>query len=229
MNIDNVIAFWRPSLIILMHREQRTLYFLGTLNLLKRSLITLGTYFWWLYFFVLILLSVESVTFCESILLKIVFLKLFLLLSALMLYASVMSLRPSVEIKNYAYFYHYRKAVLVTLVLSFTVHSFLLIPVTLMTLFFLDTSMTFNSMVFSVKRSMFMITKCLPVFLLITCLSVLFSFGLSMIEIQHYTIVTHVIALLINVIRLIGILLIQALVTVYYLKLKHEQFNLFFE
>jgi len=218
MTSTNIFAFWKTSLQVFTNPDQRKNFILGTLSLLRRGVITLMKLFWWL-----------PIIYVASLTLPTLNLLFFLSINTVTFYLMIMSLRPSTEIKNYAYFYRYAKALLIMLGVNLCIvlvptASLLLAPEILFLLFYLESDLSMNSALLSVKKAFSVLLFCFPTLMF---LCVPYSVMSAIILILLYKGPLGLI--LFAPLQFLLSFLVLAATTTYYLKLKHEHYNLFFE
>lgn len=214
------INFWKTSLQIFTHCDQRRNFVLGSLNLLRKGVITLVTKFWW-FALTLILFYVLPLP-------EIVRLVMSIILEPLLFSLVLISIRPSIEPKNYRYYLSYWKIFALALVITALVPiHFLFIPTKI--LFFLllaDSDQSPNDIVQSLLKACKITLYTLPSLALLL-LPLIILQCVALFILFHPNFASFLTYVFLHTI--ISCFFLNAVYTTLYVKLKHEQYNLFFK
>ncbi|MFH1832369.1 MAG: hypothetical protein ABH827_06235 [bacterium] len=255
MALKAQISHWRESLQILSKKES-SLFFLATLNNYQRSLKILCTNFWWqLLLFVgfKVLANDYALLFRSntkfSLILRSIWIGGFTVASLYILFLFILTVRPSIEAKNYDYFSQYQQYLwgffaLYTLMSVFQLH-FLFPFIVLATYIFTDLDGTIKYFGQALKKSLTFCWHFLPIIIIFFCLYFVSIILFDKIEaiIQHnvqfyYEATTigfiknifylGILPLCTTLIMLIFKFFFVTMLGMYYIKIKHQYHSLLF-
>ena len=247
MESSTLISLWKESLGLL-HWSTSKLLFLASLNTFVRATKLIVKYFWWLTIAIIAFnigalykgtgLFHQAALYGSIILLDIYF------------FYFLLAVRPSVENKDFCYFFRYYPALIVfmlsalpyafnvsnspiTSLLCSLIGHLIFICMNYSTFFFLDSDLSLNALIPSIKRGFLLVWSFFPgiiIFnLIIFSISIVFSFIVGLLG----TLLVYSLNLNVSVLGLIAALITSglhaALTSVLYTKIKHSHFSLFFE
>ncbi|MFA5074544.1 MAG: hypothetical protein WC436_00380 [Candidatus Babeliales bacterium] len=232
-----LLSRWLESLEVFTKKEFKT-FLLLILNTFKRSIFIFAKKFWWLF----LLLFLNNYFFGGvNIFLKTNYLGLFFLvfINLLLIFFSFLIIRPSIEAKDIFYFLSYLNKFWGFLVITILLFLFPILPsFYIITLFFLDSENNLKSLVFSFINGIKFIFYYLPVCII---LGVIFA----VIEILIYFFVIFLLSKIYHILFINTLfstillsffylflfllwLLFLSTISIYYVRMKHKDFNLFF-
>lgn len=230
MDIKTIPVYWKKSLEFF-KKDNLKIYLLLTLNTWIRSIKILVRNFWWLFVIDLVCIWILPQTPNA----------LSVALNTLLLYATIMTARPSLEAKDFSYYLKYLRGIWVVLLIFALAYSlgnlcaFLVFPVVF---FFFDSNLSPWSFFKACKQSFKALACFTPIFGALLILPILcallwtllvmaiFSSPSTLFQFVPFRMV--VLALLYLFFDALVIMNIASL-SVLYTKLKHENFNLLFQ
>lgn len=244
---STLMALWQESLGLL-HWNTSKLLFLASLNTFVRAASLIMKYFWWLIIAIIALnigtLYKNTGTFhVFSLYASIILLNMYL-------FYFLLAVRPSVERKDFCYFFRYFPALIIFILsafpyifnlsnnlvlslLSSLIGHLIFICMNYSTFFFLDSDLSLSSLIPSIKRGFTLVWSFLPGIMLfnliIFTISIIFSFVIGLLG----TMLVYALNLQVGTLGIIAALITSglhaALTSVLYTKIKHSHFSLFFE
>lgn len=247
MESSTLISLWQESLMLVRWNTSKLLL-LASLNTFIRAISLMMRYFWWLIIAIMALnigaLYKEVGLFHEVALYSSI------VLMNLYLFYFLLAVRPSVENKDFCYFFRYFSGLIIFMLsglpyllngnqnlavwlLCSLIGHFLFICMNYSTFFFLDSDLSLKSLLPSIKRGITLVWSFLPgivIFnLIIFFISIILSFMIGLVG----TLVVYTLNVNVGVLGLVAALttsgLHAALTSVLYTKIKHGHFSLFFE
>lgn len=230
MDIKAVPSYWKKSLEFF-KKDNLKLYLLLTLKTWVRSITLLLRTFWWLFAIDLVCVWTFAVT--PNL--------VTLTINAILLYAAIMTARPSLEAKNLAYYIGYLPSIWVVLLffgLAYfmgNIFAFILLP---LPFFFLDSNRSLGSFFKACKQSLKALVCFAPIFLALLIIPVMCALLWTLIiwaifsspsELFHVTLFRMIALGLLYVFFDALVILNISGISVLYTKLKHENFNLLFQ
>jgi hypothetical protein len=234
MDLSSLTVRWKESLDIF-QRANLKLFVLAILNNFMRSGMLLVQRFWWLLVLWLAAawISLAIGTSSYAFLVFLAPLPNFII-RTLILYVMIMTVRPSMEAKDYGYYWKYFTCLWAVVLLNLFYKESFFIPLLVPTLlFFLDSDQSPLSLINSVAKTLKMILFFLPVLTIITLVIALLNvptyfFAHLTLDLGHAWAQSFTFTALL-IVQDILLLLSLSVITVYYVKLKHSHFNLLFE
>lgn len=229
MQVSTLRNSWKESLE-LFHKTNIKLFCLGMLNNWTISLKILIRFFWWLFLGGLILFTIPSTEY--PLVAKFITISLEIIL----LYVMIMTVRPSLEAKNYSYYSRYLMVLIPILLFMPLIYlSSLFIPlIALCLLFYVDSTLSPKGFCKALVQTGKAFLNFLPATSIIFIIASLFAALGSYIYDIMCTASLH--WLLMALIKCFGlciktalILLCLSTITIYYIKIKHAHFKLLFE
>ena len=246
MFFKNLFKKWGESLEVLKPKNIK-LFSLASLNTFIKSIKIFFKYFWWLYLLFITLSVVQSVSGISTTLLQ----SAPTIISIPVLFFLFLTIRPSVERKDFSYFMQYSNKIIGYLIIPFLISllslplmailylgattlnvvsnqqnllislvtfvSCLLIPTCWMGYFFyFDSKNTFSSIIPSIKQAIKVLFYYLPFMLIVSLISIMLSY------LPNQNVIIKIIAPIINA-------LFMSILSVYYTRVKHKDFKLFFK
>ncbi|MBS1988642.1 hypothetical protein JST56_06680 [Candidatus Dependentiae bacterium] len=247
MESSTLISLWQESLGLL-HWSTSKLLFLASLNTFIRAIGLIIKYFWWLIV-AIIAFNIGALYKNTGIFHEICLYSSIVLLNMYLFYF-LLAVRPSVERKDFCYFFRYFPALIIFILsafpyifsfgnnfvlslLSSLLGHFLFIFMNYSTFFFLDSDLSLSSLIPSIKRGFALVWSFFPGIMLfnliIFTISIIFSFIIGLLG----TLLVYSLNLQVGILGLIAALITSglhaALTSVLYTKIKHSHFSLFFE
>lgn len=221
----SIILFskWLESLEIFKKKEFK-IFLLLVLNNFKRSIFVLAKNFWWLFlllflnnFFMPNVLGLNNLSFY-----------FFTLINLFLIFLSFLVIRPSVEAKDIFYFLSYLNRFWGFLIILMLIFWFPIFPtVSLTNLFFLDSENNFKSLLFSFLNCFKFIFYYSPVCLILGLIKILFNFLIVFLFLKLFN--NYILFNLFYLFLFLIWLLSLSTISIYYVKMKHKDFNLFFK
>lgn len=223
MNYTVLVTHWKDSLK-LFHRATFSLYLLSCLNTIKLALFPLLKYFWWA-FVALIVLHIGHAPKIDGAIPNLGT-NLTVLLHIILLFAYIASMRPSIEPKNGAYFLSYFPRCMWAVALTYLfVGPYLLPLAALVLLFFFDTDQSISDYGHAWRRTGKAMFYLLPA-------AIVLAIGKVLLNVAWYKLACiidgYVPGIEIPLLAIIH-LLNYASLTVFYIRMKHNLFQLIFE
>jgi hypothetical protein len=224
MNIQSIFICWQKSLESI-KKDNLKMFLLGTLATTLRSAKTLGLLFGWLFAAIWTIqgfLAQHQSLIVVSLLMVIVHIPL--------IYAMLLTVRPSLETKNYDYYRAYLPSIFALIGLKLILSKALLLLIgVLPLLFFLDSDLSFPAFFKSIERGVKALVYFFPSFIITAVFYIILHASITSLSIF----ISHVwsawlIYVIFFAIEDILLLLAISAFTVYYTKLKHEHFDLLF-
>ncbi len=250
MFFKKLLTKWGESLDIF-SKKDLTLFFLASLNTLRRSVGILLKECWWLVIFLLFFLRSDAFwvvnrSFYEpSMFSRLFFIDSFssgsfVVASLLLSFFSFLIVRPSVESKDISYFVGYFNKFLGFALIAFFVGGIPLLPLFwVATLFFLDSRGTSSSLLFSVVNGIKMIIYYSPVWLFLGIAKIVLDYTVVYLMkfvglgIKNWLGVNNILFMIWDklfyvVLYLLWLFFLCAM-SVYYVRIKHKNFKFFFK
>jgi hypothetical protein len=224
-----LVAKWIESLEIFKWQDFK-LFLLGALATFSRSLLILIKYFWWL---LLIYLASLFILWGNIFVFSLVFIySIALFLS----FFAILSLRPSIENKNFFYFLNYFKTffpgflVIYLLTTLLQIDLYLLSFISIISLFYFDSTGRLEGFFYSFINAFKMILYFFPGFLVLSgvcgIIAIIVSALIFLINFM-LSFLLFVSVILWPIFIFLLHLFFLSVWTVYYIKIKHQDFQLF--
>ncbi len=221
MNTQLILTRWKESLTFF-SRSSLSMFGLLTLNTARRALLLMLGLYGWLYALMLgiaallffgnptWLATLGAPSWTDKALMA-----MFFIIRIVLLYLLMLSLRPSLERKDYSYYTKYLHGFWFVAIMSCSVTPGSWVLLCTMFLCFFDGPCNVKSLPTALQRTGYSFLYFLPIFLLLTTGALLLSYLPTLIG--DYV-----------VIRDLFMLLVGAATTVYYTKIKYSYFQLLF-
>lgn len=230
MNMSTVVSSWKKSLEFF-KKDNLKLYVLITLNTILRSSKILLRNFWWLLLADLVCAWIGT---AELYLVS-------LGINCLLLYVAIMTVRPSLEAKEYSYYISYSKGIWVVALLLLStcflnnIFAFFVLP---LAFFFFDSNLGLRGFATSCKqwvKMLILFTPTLiglfivPIFTILLWTAIVFGIFLLPVKMFEFLLFRTLIFSVLYPIFYFFALINITVISVLYTKLKHENFNLLFQ
>jgi len=222
MDTKKLLVYWKESLK-LFEPANLSLYLLGCLNTVKLSASIILRYFWWVFFILVILHAGHLPKIYGG--LPNLGTNITVLLHIIMLFGYVMTMRPSIEPKEAAYYLAYVPGIWGVGLTYLLVGPYLLPLAALVLLFFFDTALGLKDYALSWIRAGKLLFYFLPAVGIIALAKLLLNICWYWFAYRMDAFVPGLSIPLLAVIHMIN----YASLTVFYLRVKHNHFNLIFE
>jgi len=236
MDFDVYASYWKEVFNFFKWKNFK-LFGLASLNNFRRSLLLVGTHFW---FVIALILGIKLYFLTQRMLMR----ELFDIAIGIGLFFHLLAARPSVGLKDKSYFLSHLGKIWIFLLFFLFLPKVLFPFFVLATLFFLDMDFSVESLLHSFKNSFVFCVSCFPTLVtislgfsipiyLISYVDAIFSMGMVE-QLAQTTIIEGIVPIIIlPTIATTLLMLVQALFisacTIYYVKIKHARHNLFFE
>lgn len=222
MNYNALVAQWKDSLK-LFHKANLSLYFLGCLNTMKLSGTLMVKYFWWA-FLALACLHIGHLPKIHGAIPNLAT-NLTILLHIILLFAYIMSMRPSIEPKAPNYYLAYVPALWAVAVTYLLVGPYLLPLAAIVLLFFFDSSLGLADYGAAWIRTGKLFFYLLPAIAIVMTAKIILNVIWYWATYKLDAFLPGISIPLLALIHLFN----YASLTVFYIRAKHNHFNLIFE
>ena len=228
MEEQKLLTHWKQSLKPF-KKGNLKLYLLGSLATWLRTVKAITRSFWWL---LLAKWAANIIAFQTKATDNASFIML-ILADILFFYIAVMTVRPSIEIKNYRYYWQYSISIVLLLLLSPLNNVSFFVLIAFMLLFFLDSGLSLLGFIKSVEQTLKTLIFFAPACMIFTVLAIAtyaLTLPLLLLAINTHWLQHQVIFWIpYLIIRDLFFLLVLSAIAVYYIKIKHEHFDFLFE
>lgn len=255
MLFKNLLKKWGESLEVLKPKNIK-LFSLASLNTFIKSITIFFKYFWWLYILLIATFLIPGIFGISRILVN----SIMLAASTFITFFLFLTIRSSIERKDFSYFMQYSNKIFGYLIIPFligllslpltailylgatilnianepnlfislvAVTSCSILPTSWMGYFFyFDSKDTFSSIIPSIKKAFTVLFYYLPFMLIVSLVSIMIGYfsskNATLVNISNKTIIVTIIGPIINA-------LFMSILSVYYTRVKHKDFKLFFK
>lgn len=217
-----LLAQWKDSLK-LFHKANLTLYILGCLNTAKLAGWLMIKHFWWAYV-ILISLHIGHLPKIHGAIPNLAT-NATILLHILLLFGYLLSMRPSIEPKTSQYYTSYLAGLWAVAASYLLVQQYLLPVAAIVLLFFFDSTLTLRDYVASWQRTGKLVFYLLPAVGIISIAKLIFNICFYWLAYKIDILLPGISIPLLALLHLLN----YASVTVFYIRAKHNHFNLIFE